>query len=70
MTFFVQQIEKMVQITIGNIYISVYDNIRPQLPLVLYIIESGTKGNKNASFNPMNTSNNTLINLQDNGLKV
>ena len=51
---------------IGNncISILVYDNIRPQLPFILYIIEAGPKGNKNTYFNSVNTGNNVLIDLQ------
>ena len=49
--------------TIGENCISVYDNIHPQLPFILYIIEAGTKDNKNTYFNSVNTGNNSLMTL-------
>ena len=49
---------------IGNNCMSIYDDIRPQLPFILYIIEAGSKGNKNIYFNSVNTCNNVLIDLQ------
>ena len=49
---------------IGNNHISIHDNVRPRLSFILYIIETGSKGNKNTYFNSTNTGNTVLIDLQ------
>ena len=58
------RLKRKIQMTIGNNHISIHDNVRPRLPFILYIIETGSKGNKNTYFNSANTGNNVLIVLQ------
>ena len=49
--------------TIVNNHISIHDNVRPRLPFILNIIETGSKSN-NTYFNSANTGYNVLIDLQ------
>ena len=46
LTFYcTSKLKKKIQMIIGNNCISIYDNIRPQLPFILYVIDAGSKGN-------------------------
>ena len=58
------KLKRKIQMAIGNNHISMHDNVRPRLPFILHIIETGSKGNKNTYFNSKNTGNNVLIDLQ------
>ena len=48
----------------GKNCISIYDNKRPQLSFILYIIDAGSNGNKNTYFNSVNTGGIVLIGVQ------
>ena len=50
---------------LGNNQISIQGNIRPRLPYILYVIESGVKGNKNTYFSLKNTGNNINLELKE-----